>query len=250
GTMYNSQLFFGPDGHILGKHQKLVPTVGERIVHTGGYGDTIGAVETEFGKIGGLICGESLNPLLIFSLLAEQTQIHVISWPSRFQKGGTCCPDRALLSGSAVAAMSKTFVINCIGAMNDEMCEMLAYTDEDKAILADPTASGGSCVLNPRGDVIAGPLGHEEGILYADIDLAEGIQAKVEHDFAGHYNRPDVFHVALNKNRPLIYTREGGSVAAASNGHAGAAPVDNETADATSEIPVNGARRGKASSVK
>jgi nitrilase len=208
GTMFNSQVFFGPDGRIMGKHQKLMPTVGERLVHTGGYGDTIGAIETEYGKVGGLICGESLNPLLIFALLAEQTQIHVVSWPSRFQKGGTCCPERALLSGRAVAAMSKSFVINCLGAMNDEMAEMLAYTDEDKLALADPSASGGSSVVNPRGEVIAGPLGPEEGILYADIDLAEGVLAKVEHDFAGHYNRPDVFHVALNTHHPHIYARE------------------------------------------
>lgn len=246
GTMFNSQLFFGPDGRILGKHQKLVPTVGERLVHSGGYGDTIGAIETEYGKIGGLICGESLNPLLIFSLLAEQTQIHVISWPSRFQKGGTCCPERALLSGSAVAAMSKSFVINCIGAMNDEMCEMLAYTDDDKVALADPSASGGSSVLNPRGDVIAGPLGPEESILYADIDLTEGVQAKVEHDFAGHYNRADVFHVALNTRHPMIYTREGAPAAAADNSHINAAPADNESVQANSEILTNGARRGQA----
>lgn len=244
GTMFNSQVFFGPDGRILGKHQKLVPTVGERIVHTGGYGDTIGAIETEYGKIGGLICGESLNPLLIFSLLAEQTQIHVVSWPSRFQKGGTCCPERALLSGSAVAAMSKSFVINCIGAMDDEMCEVLAYTDEDKAILADPSASGGSCVLNPRGEVIAGPLGHEEGILYADIDLAEGVQGKVEHDFAGHYNRPDVFHVTLNTHRPLIYTREGTALAGADHAQAGNTSTRNEPVQVDSDVMANGVRHG------
>jgi len=200
-----------------------------------------------------IICGESLNPLLIFSLLAEQTQIHVISWPSRFQKGGTCCPERALLSGSAVAAMSKSFVINCIGAMSDEMCAVLAYTDEDKAILADPSASGGSSVFNPGGNVIAGPLGHEEGILYADIDLAAGVQAKIEHDFAGHYNRPDVFHVTLNTRRPLIYTREGLPLANADNAQAGKATTDSAQAgkattdsaqaQAGSEILANGVGR-------
>lgn len=103
--------------------------------------------------------------------------------------------------------MSKSFVINCIGTMNDEMRDVLAYTDEDHAILGDPSSSGGSSIINPRGDVIAGPLGPDEGILYADIDLAEGVLAKGEHDFAGHYNRPDVFQVTLNTHRPLIYTR-------------------------------------------
>lgn len=215
GTMYNTQLFIGPDGRILGKHQKLVPTVGERLVHTGGYGDTIGAIETEYGKIGGLICGESLNPLLIFSLVAEQAQIVVVSWPSRFQKGGTCCPERALLSGRAVAAMTKAFVLNCIGAMSDEMREILAYTEEDKAILCDATASGGSTIVNPKGDLIAGPMGADEGILYAEIDLGEGVLAKVEHDFSGHYNRPDVYHVTLNTAHPELYAREDGTAPAA-----------------------------------
>lgn len=235
GTMFNTLLYISPDGRLLGKHQKLVPTVGERMVHMGGYGDTIGAFDTTFGKVGGLICGESLNPLLIFALLAEQAQIHVVSWPSRFQKGGTCCPERALLSGRAVAAMSKSFVINCIGAMSDEMREILAYTDEDKAILDDPTASGGSSVINPRGDIIAGPLGPEEGILYADIDLAEGVLAKVEHDFAGHYNRPDVFHVTLETQRPLIYRREGEAAPAAATSARSPLPED---AAATVTSPV------------
>ncbi|HEU5439904.1 MAG TPA: carbon-nitrogen hydrolase family protein [Ktedonobacterales bacterium] len=234
GTMFNTLLYIGPDGRLLGKHQKLVPTVGERLVHAGGYGDTIGAFDTTFGKVGGLICGESLNPLLIFALLAEQTQIHVVSWPSRFQKGGTCCPERAQLSGRAVAAMSKSFVINCIGAMSDEMCELFAYTEEDKAILADPTASGGSCVINPRGDIIAGPLGPEEGILYAEIDLAEGVLGKIEHDFAGHYNRPDVFHVTLETQRPLIYRREGAAAEAST------ATLTDALAEADGMAPANG----------
>ena len=140
--------------------------------------------------------------------------------------------------------MSKSFVINCIGAMDDEMREVLAYTDEDKAILADHSASGGSCVLNPRGEVIAGPLGHEEGILYADIDLAEGVQGKIEHDFAGHYNRSDVFHVTLNTHRPLIYTREGMAFAGADNAQAGNTSTRNEPVQVESDVMANGVRHG------
>jgi nitrilase len=81
GTLYNSQLFIGPNGEYLGRHQKLMPTVGERLVHTGGHGDTLGAFQTEFGPASGLICGENSNPLAIFALTAQYTRVHVMSWP-------------------------------------------------------------------------------------------------------------------------------------------------------------------------
>jgi nitrilase len=218
GTMFNSQLFIDPEGRIIGKHQKLVPTVGERLVHTGGFGDSIGAVPTAFGKIGGLICGESSNPLLVFSLLAEYSLVQVISWPSRFQKEGVTCAERAELAGRAVASMSKAFVVNAIGTMTDEMREALAYTEEDRQILADPSVGGGSSIIDPFGRIVAGPLGPEEGILYADVDLEECVRARLEHDLAGHYNRPDVFQVVLRTERPRLYTRlapgEGGAAGA------------------------------------
>jgi len=71
GTMFNTQVFIGPDGRLLGKHQKLMPTVGERLVHMGGFGDTLTAVQTEFGPMTGLICGENSNPLAVFAMTAE-----------------------------------------------------------------------------------------------------------------------------------------------------------------------------------
>ena len=76
GTMFNSQVYIGPDGSMIRKHQKIMPTVGERLVHTGGHGDTFGAFVTEFGPMSGLICGENSNPLAVFALTAEGTRIH------------------------------------------------------------------------------------------------------------------------------------------------------------------------------
>ena len=92
GTLYNTQIFIGPDGRILGKHQKIMPTVGERLVHTGGYGDTLRTFPTNFGRIGGLICGESSNPLAVFALMAEYPHVIAVSWPNRFPKRGMSCP--------------------------------------------------------------------------------------------------------------------------------------------------------------
>jgi nitrilase len=205
GTLYNSQLFLGPDGAILGKHQKLTPTVGERLVHTGGFGDTLGVIETSVGRLGGLICGESSNPLAVFALMAEYAQILAVSWPNRFPKKGMSCPERSLVVGRALAISSKAFVVNACGAMSEEIAEAIQYTDDDVPILNDPTASGGSSIIGPRGNILAGPLGPEEGILYADLDLNEGVEEKVRHDYAGHYNRPDVFQLTVRRSRPALY---------------------------------------------
>jgi aliphatic nitrilase len=180
--------------------------VGERLVHTGGYGDTLRAFQTKFGKISGLICGENSNPLAIFTLIAEGTMIHVASWPSTRGKGSSFpVSDRAESAGRAVSMMSKAFVINALGALNDEMIEMLASNDDDRAFLRDPNNSGGSTIVNPQSDVIAGPMGMEEGILYADVDLEACVRAKLAHDLAGHYNRADIFNVRINRTAPLLY---------------------------------------------
>ena len=88
GTMFNTQVYIGPDGTLIGKHQKIMPTVGERLVHMGGFGDTFGAFQTEFGPMSGLICGENSNPLAVFALTAEGTRIHVMSWPNHFPTSG------------------------------------------------------------------------------------------------------------------------------------------------------------------
>ena len=247
GTMYNTQLFIDDQGRILGKHQKLVPTVGERLVHTGGYGDTLRAFQTKFGRIGGLICGENSNPLAIFALTAEGTMIHVASWPNHRNKGASfTASDRAASAGRAVAMMSKAFVINALGALNEEMIEMLAANDDDRVFLRDPNNSGGSTIINPESVVIAGPLGNEEGILYADIDLEACVRAKISHDLAGHYNRADVFNVRVNRTAPLLYqpyvtsTEEEMRISAASRNAVGDVPSSVSHADPTYDVNLNG----------
>lgn len=209
GTLYNTQLFIAPDGTILGKHRKLVPTVGERLVHTGGYGDTLRTFPTDFGRVGGLICGESSNPLAVFALMAEYPHVLAVSWPNRFPKRGMSCPERALVVGRALALSTKAFVVNACGTMTDEIRELLVYKEEDRAVLWDDRSTGGSCIVAPGGQVVAGPMGPEEGLLLYDADLRECVAEKVRHDFAGHYNRPDVFQLRVNASAPRIYVREG-----------------------------------------
>jgi nitrilase len=205
GTMFNTQVFLGPDGTLMGKHQKLMPTVGERLVHQGGYGDTFGAFETDFGPMSGLICGENSNPLAVFALTAEQTRVHVMSWPNHFPTISDPLRERVKIDSQAFAQMSKAYVVSACGTVDDRMIEMLELSPADEELIRNPDFCGGSTIVGPDSRVVAGPLGAEEGILYADLDLEVGIKMKLRHDFAGHYNRPDVFQVRVNTRRPEIY---------------------------------------------
>jgi nitrilase len=205
GTMFNSQIYFGPDGSIIRKHQKIMPTVGERLVHMGGYGDTFGAFPSEFGPMSGLICGENSNPLAVFSLIAEGTRIHVMSWPNHFPTSGDPLRNRVAIDSQAFAQMSKAFVISACGTVDDHMIEMLQPSPEAETFLRNADCCGGSLIVDPLSRIIAGPMGSGEGILYAECNLDLGIQMKLRHDFAGHYNRPDIFQVHVNRAAPQLY---------------------------------------------
>ncbi len=205
GTMFNSQVYIGPDGTLIRKHQKIMPTVGERLVHTGGYGDTFGAFDSEFGPMSGLICGENSNPLAVFALTAEGTRIHVMSWPNHFPTSGDPMRNRVAVDSQAFAQMSKAFVISACGTVDERMIEMLKTGPDGEKFLRDPNCCGGSLIVDPLSRIIAGPMGAEEGILYADCNLELGIQMKLRHDFAGHYNRPDIFQLHINRAAPQLY---------------------------------------------
>src|SRR5258705_1750188 len=211
GTMFNSQIYFGPDGALIGKHQKIMPTVGARLVLMGGSGDTFGAFQTEFGPMSGLICGENSNPLAIFALTAEGTRIHVMSWPNHFPTSGDPLRNRVAIDAQSFAQMSKAFVIAACGTVDEGMIRMLAVDAKGEAFLRDPNCSGGSCIVAPNSRILAGPMGAQAGILYAEGDLEIGVQMKLRHDFARHYNRPDIFHLPINRAAPQLCSvqREG-----------------------------------------
>jgi aliphatic nitrilase len=225
GTMFNTQLYLAPDGALIGKHQKIMPTVGERLVHMGGFGDTFGAFQTEFGPMSGLICGENSNPLAVFALIAEGTRIHVMSWPNHFPTSGDPLRNRVAVDSQAFAQMSKAFVISACGTVDERMIEMLEPNSAAEKFLRSPDCSGGSVIVAPNSRIIAGPLGAEEGILYAQCDLELGIQMKLRHDFAGHYNRPDIFHLQINRAAPKLYSVHGGEDLALAAAHDAAAKI-------------------------
>lgn len=250
GTMFNSQVWISPEGEYLGKHQKFMPTVGERLVHMGGYGDTFGAFQTGWGPVSGLICGENSNPLAIFGLTAEGTRIHVMSWPNHFPTSGDPLRNRVAIDSQAFAQMSKAYVISACGTVDEDMIRKLRVGPEGEKFLRDPECSGGSVIVSPASRIIAGPMGADEGILYADCNLEAGITVKLRHDFAGHYNRADIFQLHVNRSAPRIYTVHDTGRPVGAADETPAAPVAQdaarpETARAAQVAQINAARGGE-----
>ena len=147
--------------------------------------------------------------LAVFALTAEGTRIHTMSWPNHFPTSGDPLRNRVTIDAQGFAQMSKAYVISACGTVDDDMIRKLEVGPEAEKFLRDPNSCGGSVIVNPLSRVLAGPMGPEEGIIYADCDLQVGVQAKLRHDFAGHYNRPDIFQLQINRNAPHIYTVQG-----------------------------------------
>jgi aliphatic nitrilase len=195
--MYNSLLVIGRDGRIAGVRRKIVPTVGERIVHTAGAGDSVRVFDTEFGALSGLMCGENSNPLLTYSMSALGAKVHVAAWPSFFNQAADL-QAIADIACRAIAYQNSAFVISSIGGIDDAMAERLPATDADREHLATAATKGGTAIYAPGGRVIAGPAAGGETIVYADADLDLIVPRKIVHDYAGDYNRFDIFQLAVN----------------------------------------------------
>jgi nitrilase len=205
GTMWNSTLYISPEGKIEHCRRKLTPTVGERFVHTGGYGDGLRLVDTEFGPVSSLLCAENSNPLALFSVAAQSSVLHVAQWPNHFSPTQPLMPQVIQTASRALAYRCGCFVLNAASTLGDDERQRIAKTDEDLAWISDPASLGGSCIISASGQIVAGPLGDEEDILVADLDLDEIIAKKTIHDYAGHYNRADVFTLSVAEPPPAIF---------------------------------------------
>jgi len=207
GTLFNTQLFIGPDGKILGKHRKLVPTWTERLVHASGDASTLKIFHIDVGPVGGLICGENTNSFYRMALLLQGERIHVASWPA--------FPNRKEQSHIEIrtryyAFEGKCFVISSTGVFSDEMRELLCTTPEQKKQLAGTGAF--SSIIGPTGEYLAGPDSGGEKILYAQLDPEVVLFEKISHDLTGHYNRFDLFQLVIDdravSRRPLFKSRD------------------------------------------
>lgn len=190
GTLYCTALFFGPDGSLLGKHRKLMPTAGERLAWGFGDGSTLPVFDTPIGKIGAVICWENYMPMLRMAMYSKGISIY-------------CAPtadDREtwLPTMRHIALEGRCFVLTACQSITRG-----AFPEGYRcAVTDDPDAHvmhGGSAIIDPLGKVLAGPVFDEETILTADLDLDALARAKFDFDVAGNYARPDVFTLVVNE---------------------------------------------------
>jgi nitrilase len=199
GTLYNSMLVFDARGELVLHHRKLMPTYKERTVWGQGDGRSLKTVELNGVRIGGLICWENLMPLARQALYAQGEQVHVAP------TADTGSAWQASLRH--IAYEGRLFVVSC--------CQVLHRTafPDDPALAGFPAdagwlMTGGSAIVSPGGDCdyLAGPVYGEETILYADLNLERVVEARHSFDVAGHYARPDVLELRINRKpqAPLV----------------------------------------------
>lgn len=188
GTLYCTVLFIGPGGEFLGKHRKLMPTAMERLIWGFGDGSTMPVVATPLGRIGAVICWENYMPQLRLAMYAQGIELY-------------CAPtvdDREtwLPTMRHIALEGRCFVLsaNQFSIRSDYPADYPVQTANPEAILI----SGGSCIVSPLGQVLAGPARNGQALLSADLDLGEITRGKFDLDVVGHYARPDVFRLVID----------------------------------------------------
>jgi nitrilase len=196
-TVYCTLLFLSRDGEIIGRHRKLKPTFHERTAWGEGDGAGLRVYERPYGRISGLNCWEHQMMLPGYALAMQGTQIHVAAWPGREPESAPPAPvalwPRQTLLSRAFASQAGAYVI-LTAAINRKADYPAEFRD---AVLFEH--DGGSCVIDPRGEIIAGPIKGEEAIITApaSLDLVRSVKAVV--DIGGHYSRPDVFHLTVRQ---------------------------------------------------
>lgn len=210
GTLYNTILYISNKGEIIGKHRKLQPTYAERMIWGRGDGSDIIVVDTEFGKLGGLICWEHTMMLVEYALFALGEQIHVALWPGISAVKHD--PNSDIFNSVAENAVrhhalaGQTFVINVMSTIDEHTVntleEKLKFSNTHEFVVP---GGGWSAIINPRGQIIGGPLVDKEGIVYANIDMEAIFDMKHICDSVGHYARWDVVNLNLNLSKYVPY---------------------------------------------
>jgi nitrilase len=190
GTLYCTAVYLGPDGRILGKHRKLMPTALERLVWGFGDGSTIEAVDTPYGKLGAVICWENYMPALRMAMYQQRVAIYCAptaddrdTWQSTMQH---------------IALEGRCFVLSACQHLrrsqfpNDKMNNRLPEAPETVLM------RGGSMIIDPLGKMLAGPVYNEDALLTAELDMSIIPMAQMDFDAVGHYARPDIFSLHVN----------------------------------------------------
>ena len=194
-TLYCSMLWFSPSGKLIGKHRKLKPTAAERLVWGEGDGTTLVSFDTEIGKLGGLICWENYMPMARMAMYNKGIEIYVAptadardSWNSTMVH---------------IACEGRCYVVGC-----NQYFTKSDYPPELQPELAadrpEILSRGGSVIVSPLGEILAGPLYEKEGLLIAETNLDEVVRARMDFDVTGHYSRNDVFNLKINDQPETI----------------------------------------------
>ncbi|MEO0341055.1 MAG: carbon-nitrogen hydrolase family protein [Bacteroidota bacterium] len=184
GTLYCTLLYFSPEGKLVQKHRKLKPTAAERIIWGEGDGSDLQVVQTPFGKIGGLICWENYMPLARMTMYQQGVEFYLA--PTADER------DSWIASMQHIACEGRCYVLSC-----NQIVRKSDYPGRFQAEIShkgELMSRGGSMIVSPLGEIIAGPLFEEEGILYAQLNRREVAKSKLDFDAVGHYNRSDVFN--------------------------------------------------------
>jgi nitrilase len=197
GSLYNTIVFIDADGRLLGKHRKLVPTYAERLIWGRGDGSTLGAFDSTAGRIGGLVCWEHWMPLARHTMHVEGEDVHAALWP-------------AVEEIHQIASRHYAFEGRCFVVAAGSVLRREEVPDDLEIFVGDGVApeelllAGGSAIIGPDGNYLAGPAGGDETILYADLDTSRIAAEHQTFDPVGHYARPDVFGVTVDRE-PQTY---------------------------------------------
>jgi nitrilase len=193
-SLFNTLLYLGPDGSVLGKHRKLVPTGGERLIWAQGDGSDLEVFHLPYGKVGGLICWENYMPLARYALSAWGEQIHLAPTWDRGEPWTSTMRH--------VAKEGRTFVLgSCQAFHKDHIPDRFSFKDKYLEGVDGWLNPGHSVIVDPDGKIVAGPIAEEEGILYAEVRPDQLVGPRWQLDVAGHYGRPDVFELLVHRRR-------------------------------------------------
>jgi nitrilase len=199
GTLYCTVLFFGPDGALLGKHRKLMPTGSERLIWGFGDGSTMPVIDTPLGKMGAVVCWENYMPLMRAAHYAKGIQFYLA--PTADGR------DTWLATVRHIAVEGRCFVLSC-----NQFARRQDYPDWYPGKDGSEVLSrGGSCIISPLGEILAGPDYEQECVLVADADLNDIARGKFDFDVVGHYARPDVFRLMVDETprQPVVFVKTG-----------------------------------------
>jgi nitrilase len=190
GTLYCCVLFFAPNGSLLGKHRKVMPTASERLVWGFGDGSTLPVFDTSLGRLGAVICWENYMPLLRTAMYGKGIELY-------------CAPtadsrDSWFASVRHIAVEGRCYVLSC-----NQFTRRSDFPADYRSIYGDDpntiVSRGGSCVVDPFGNFLVGPNTEGEAILIAEIDRAQIVRGKYDLDVVGHYARPDIFQLHVDE---------------------------------------------------